>query len=46
MMEISIPMKKIKLEREIDRSIVTTVQQKQLSEAELYIKLHLGVLHR
>lgn len=45
MMEISIPMKKIKLEREIDRSIVTTVQQKQLSEAELYIKLHLGVLH-
>ncbi|KAG6456825.1 hypothetical protein O3G_MSEX009970 [Manduca sexta] len=43
--ELIIPMKKIKLENENERSVVKTIQQKPLTEAELYIKLHLGVLH-
>lgn len=40
-----VPMKKIKLEGENERSIVKTVTHKPLSESELYLRLHLGVLH-
>ncbi|XP_050351747.1 integrator complex subunit 15 [Nymphalis io] len=39
-----IPIKKIKLEDE-KPSIVKSLPSKALSESELYIKLHLGVLH-
>ncbi|XP_032520436.2 integrator complex subunit 15 isoform X1 [Danaus plexippus] len=39
-----IPIKKIKLEEE-KHTIVKSVTSKSLSETELYIKLHLGVLH-
>ncbi|XP_075979172.1 integrator complex subunit 15 [Anticarsia gemmatalis] len=45
MVEVPVPVKKIKLECEKERSIVKTVTNKPLTEAELYIKLHLGVLH-
>ncbi|CAD0201063.1 unnamed protein product [Chrysodeixis includens] len=46
MVEIpEVPMKKIKLEGETERSIVKTVTHKPLSESELYMRLHLGVLH-
>lgn len=45
MVEVPVPVKKIKLEGDIDRSVVKTVTHKPLSESELYIKLHLGVLH-
>lgn len=45
MFDVTVPFKKIKLENEIDRSIIKTVKHKTLSETELYIKLHLGVLH-
>lgn len=45
MVEVPVPVKKIKLEGEKERSIVKTIKNKPLTEAELYIKLHLGVLH-
>lgn len=43
MVEVTVPFKKIKIEGERDQ-IVKTVTQKTLTESELYIKLHLGVL--
>lgn len=45
MVEVPVPVKKIKLEGENDRAIIKTVTNKPLTECELYIKLHLGVLH-
>lgn len=45
MVEIPVPVKKIKLECDIDRSVIKTITSKPLAESELYIKLHLGVLH-
>lgn len=45
MIDIPVPAKKIKCEGEKERSIVKTVNNTPLTEAELYIKLHLGVLH-
>lgn len=45
MVEVSVTVKKIKLEGETDRSNIKTVTNKPLTESELYIKLHLGVLH-
>ncbi|KAJ8713750.1 hypothetical protein PYW07_014120 [Mythimna separata] len=42
MVEVPVPVKKIKLE---DRSVIKTVTSIPLTESELYIKLHLGVLH-
>lgn len=39
-----IPIKRIKIEDE-KPSIVKTIPSKSLTESELYIKLHLGVLH-
>ena len=39
-----IPIKKIKIEDE-KPTIVKSVSSKPLTESELYIKLHLGVLH-
>lgn len=45
MVEVDVPFKKIKLEVPKDRTIVKTVTNKPLTESELYIKLHLGVLH-
>ncbi|KAJ0178039.1 hypothetical protein K1T71_005862 [Dendrolimus kikuchii] len=42
--ELTVPVKRIKIEGEIP-SVVKTVPQISLTEAELYIKLHLGVLH-
>ncbi|KAJ8715857.1 hypothetical protein PYW08_013142 [Mythimna loreyi] len=41
MVEVQVPVKKIKLE---DRSVIKTVTVLPLTESELYIKLHLGVL--
>ncbi|CAB3222046.1 unnamed protein product [Arctia plantaginis] len=45
MVEVPVPAKKIKYEGEKERTIVKTVNNNPLTEAELYIKLHLGVLH-
>ncbi|XP_072947402.1 integrator complex subunit 15 [Epargyreus clarus] len=41
---VEVPPKKIKIEDE-KHSIIKTVPTKYLTESELYIKLHLGVLH-
>ncbi|XP_013196979.2 integrator complex subunit 15 [Amyelois transitella] len=43
MVEVTVPMKRIKLENEKE-AIVKTPPVKTMTESELYIKLHLGVL--
>ncbi|XP_026762548.2 integrator complex subunit 15 [Galleria mellonella] len=45
MVEVAVPFKKIKIEGEKEQSIVKNYVNKSLTESELYIKLHLGVLH-